>query len=107
MSAASLIANHMNVPYGRIVSPSDVVESFRNGCLSASDATADAILAPFFNEIEPSLILRCAWEVDASLEMVNRLYAHTLSLGFMPSPEWETAVAHLLAGSAARSAPGN
>lgn len=102
MSGASLIANHMNVPYGRIVSPSDVVASFRNGCLSASNETANAILAPCFNEIEPSLILRCAREVNASLDMVNRLYAHTLSLGFMPSPEWETAVAHLQAEAAKR-----
>ena len=98
MSGASLIANHMNVPYERIVSASDVVASFRNGCLSASSRTANGILAPFFNEIEPSLILRCAREVDAPLEMVNRLYAHILSLGFMPSPEWERAVACLQTG---------
>jgi len=97
----------MNVPYGRIVSPSDVVASFRNGCLSASNETANAILAPCFNEIEPSLILRCAREVNASLEMVNRLYAQTLSLGFMPSPEWETAVAHLQVRANERPALGS
>lgn len=95
MSGASLIANHMNVPYGRIVSPQDVIASFRNGRLSAKNESANGILAPFFNEIEPSLILRCAHEVNASLEMVNSLYAHTLSLGFMPSPEWEKTVANL------------
>lgn len=105
MSGAFLIANHMNVPYGRIVSPSDVVASFRSGRLSASSVTANAILAPFFNEIEPSLIWRCAREVDASLEMVNRLYAHTLSLGFMPSPAWEMASADLQAGIAGRPDP--
>lgn len=98
MSGASLIANHMNVPYGRIVSASDVAASFRNGCLSASSHAANGILAAFFNEIEPSLIWRCAREVNASLEMVNRLYAHTLRLGFMPSPKWETASAQLQAG---------
>jgi hypothetical protein len=98
MSGAFLIANHMNVPYGRIVSASDVVASFRNGCLSASSHTAKGILAPFFNEIEPSLIWRCAREVNASLEMVNCLYAHTLRLGFMRSPEWEAAAAQLQAG---------
>jgi len=75
--------------------------------LSASNETANAILAPCFNEIEPSLILRCAREVNASLEMVNRLYAQTLSLGFMPSPEWETAVAHLQVGANERPALGS
>lgn len=107
MSGAFLIANHMNVPYGRIVSASDVVASFRNGCLSASNETANAILAAFFNEIEPSLILRCAREVNASLEMVNRLYAHTLRLGFMPSPEWEATVAQLRAGVDGDASPGS
>lgn len=95
----------MNVPYGRIVSASDVIASFRNGCLSASNETANGILAAFFNEIEPSLILRCAREVNASLEMVNRLYAHTLRLGFMPSPEWEAAVAQLQAGMDGDASP--
>lgn len=95
MSGASLIANHMNVPYGRIVSPEDVASSFRNGRLSAKNDFANGILAPFFNEIEPSLILRCAYEVNVSLDTVNDLYAHTLSLGFMPSPEWEQAVARI------------
>lgn len=77
------------------MSSSDVIASFRNGRLSAGNELANGILAPFFNEIEPSLILRCAHEVNASLDMVNSLYVHTLSLGFMPSPEWEKAVALL------------
>lgn len=72
-----------------------MIASFCNGRLSASSELADGVLAPFFNEIEPSLILRCAREVNASLDMVNSLYAHTLSLGFMPSPEWEKAAALL------------
>lgn len=106
MSGASLIANHMNVPYGRIVSASDVAASFRNGCLSASSQTAIEILAPFFHEIEPSLIWRCAREVNASLEMVNRLYAHTLRLGFIPSsPAWEAAAAQLQAGIDGHASP--
>lgn len=46
MSAASLIANHMNVPYGKIVGEEDVVASFRHGELSASSREANAILAP-------------------------------------------------------------
>ncbi len=95
MSGAYLIANHMNVPYGPIVSSSDVIASFCNGRLSGKNEWVNGVLAPFFNEIEPSLILRCAREVNASLDMVNSLYAHTLSLGFMPSPEWEKAVALL------------
>jgi len=43
---------------------------------------ANGVLAPLFKEIDPSLILRCSHEVNTSLDMVNSLYAHTLSLGF-------------------------
>ena len=89
MSAASLIANHMNVPYGRIVSAGDVAASFKNGCLAGPSKEVNGILAPFFNEVEPSLILRCAAEVGASIAKVNALYQQTLKLGFMPSPAWE------------------
>lgn len=89
MSAASLIANHMNAPYGHIVSAGDVAASFVNGFLAGHSNEANGILAPFFNEIEPSLILRCAREVDAPLEKVNALYQQTLKLGFMASPAWE------------------
>ncbi len=92
MSGASLIANHMNVPYGRIVSAGDVAASFINGYLAGHSKEVNGILAPFFNEIEPSLILRCAREVHAPLEKVNALYQQTLKLGFMPSPAWEEAL---------------
>ena len=60
MSGAFLIANHMNVPYGRIVSAGDVAASFKNGYLAGPSKEVNGILAPFFNEVEPSLILRCA-----------------------------------------------
>lgn len=91
MSAAFLIANHMNVPYGQIVSEEDVAESFRHGKLSASSLEANGILAPFFNEIEPSLIIRCARELGVSLQTINDLYEDTLSRGFCSSPAWEKA----------------
>lgn len=90
MSAAFLIANHMNVPYGKIVSEEDVAASFRNGRLSAATRDANGILGPFFNEIEPSLILRCAEELGVDFVTVSSLYEDTLKQGFCPSPAWES-----------------
>lgn len=92
MSATSLIANHMNAPYGKIVSEEDVAASFRHGRLSASSSEANAILAFFFNEIEPSLIVRCAKELGVSLQTANALYKDTLARGCCASPSWEEAV---------------
>ncbi|MDH1813022.1 hypothetical protein [Comamonas aquatica] len=89
MSAASMIANHMNAPYGKIVSEQDVIASFRYGKLSASSLEANGILAPFFNEVEPSLIIRCAKELGVSLQTTNALYEDTLTRGFCRSPTWE------------------
>lgn len=92
MSAASLIANHMNAPYGQIVSEADVAASFRHGKLSASSLEANGILAPLFNEIEPSLIIRCARELGVSIQSVNAFYEDSLTRGFCASPAWEDAV---------------
>ena len=91
MSAASLIATHMNAPYGRILSAQDVVASLQSGHLSASTGHANDLLAALFIEVEPSLILQCAAQESVSLEAVNQLYAQTLGLGGMKSPAWEEA----------------
>lgn len=92
MSAASLIANHMNAPYGKIVSEEDIVASFENGKLSASNESADGILGPLFNEKEPSLISRCERELGVTLQTVNDLYGDVLKKGFCSSPALENAV---------------
>ena len=81
MSAASLIATHLNAPYGKVVSAWDVAASLRTGCLSASSKKANSLLEALFIEVAPDLILKCADEINASLHMVNCLYLETLDLG--------------------------
>lgn len=91
MSAASLIATHLNAPYGKIVSTCDVITSLKSGCLSASSKEANSLLEALFIEVSPDLILKCADEINASLQKVNCLYQKTLELGLMPSQAWEGA----------------
>lgn len=91
MSAASLIATHLNAPYGKIVSALDVMTSLKSGCLSASSKEAESLLQALFIEVSPDLIFKCADEINASLQMVNCLYQETLDLGLMPSQAWEDA----------------
>ncbi len=91
MSAASLIATHMNAPYGKIVSAGDVVASLESGHLSASTKEANGILEALFTEVPPDLILKCADQVQAPLAMVNHLYQVTLDLCLMHSQEWKDA----------------
>ena len=92
MTAAALIACHMNVPYGHVLDEQDVWNSLRNGKLSAGSERADAILAAMFCEVEPATIVRCAVEIKVPIAQVNRLYQETLGRGNLRSPAWEQAV---------------
>ena len=92
MSAASLIATHMNAPYGRIVSAEDVVASFKSGVFAASSKEANDILEALFIEVSPDLILKCAEQIQVPVEMASHLYQAALDRGLMHSPAWENAV---------------
>jgi hypothetical protein len=92
MTAAALIACHMNVPYGHVLDEQDVWDSLRNGKLSAKSEAANAILGGMFCEMEPATIVRCAVEIKVSIAQVNRLYQETLADGFVRCPAWEEAV---------------
>ena len=96
MSAAGLIATHMNAPYGPLIQDADVIASMRNGKLSAASADANAILGGMFGEVEPNLIVRCALEADVPLKQVDALYRDTLAWGFMRCPAWERAAEALV-----------
>lgn len=78
MTAAALIATHLNAPYGRIVSETDVIDSLKSGCFSASSRAANDILAAIFLETSPRLIWRCARETGATVEAISRLYRDSI-----------------------------
>jgi hypothetical protein len=99
MPAAQMIATHLNAPYGRVVSASDVVASLREGRLSAASKSANEILAALFVEVEPRLILRCAEEEGVPISAVQKLYVETLREGLMPVPAWERAATTLSGGA--------
>lgn len=93
---ASMIATHMNVPYGKILEPEDIVATLKSGDFVAATKDGNNLLVSLFVEVEPELIIRCAYEIQAPLENVNRLYQKTLEVGFFRSPAWEEAIAALL-----------
>ena len=89
MSAAALIAMHLNAPYGPIVSEKDVIDSLKSGKFSSSSQAANDILAAIFLETSPRLILRCARETGATLEAIHRLYLGSILLTGHACPELE------------------
>jgi len=92
MTAAALIAGHMNAPYGRVLDEQAIWNSLRNGKLSAGSERGNAILGAMFCEMEPQLIVRCAVEIKVPVAQANRLYQDTLAYGFMRCPAWERAM---------------
>lgn len=96
MSAAKLIAGHLNAPYGPVVGEEDVVRAIRQGGVAAASAKSQAILSQIFIECEPRLVARCAVEIGSSYAAANMLYLDTLKQGASRSPAWEKAMGHLV-----------
>jgi hypothetical protein len=84
-----MIATHMNVPYGPVISVQDVEDSIRAGRFIGHTADAHGILSFLFVECERSLIERAAHELGVPLERLTDLYRDSLRLGCHPMPEWE------------------
>lgn len=84
-----MIATHLNAPYGKVISEQDVIDSLRGGNFLADNKVANAILSAIFLENSIDLILRCAREVNAPIESVNRLYKESINLTGHPCADWE------------------
>ena len=96
MTASSLITTHLNAPVGSILAGDDVLNSLRNGRLSAASEKANAILGAMFVEIEPRLIAKCALEANCTITRANLLCLDTLAHDFPKSPKWESSVEFLV-----------
>lgn len=83
-----MIATHINVPYGSVVTSKDVEASFRNGAFCAASGEANALLSALFVECSRSLIERAASELDVPLERLLMLYHDSLRMGLPESPDW-------------------
>lgn len=91
-----MIAEHLNAPYGPVVSARDVTDSLLAGAVTASTIQAQAILNQIFIECQPALIAACAIESGASYKLANDLYLNTLTLGGQRVLEWERSIEHLV-----------
>jgi hypothetical protein len=89
MSAALLIATHLNAPYGKVVAVTDVERSLMAGHFEAHTVEAYGILAWMFVECEKSLIERAARELGAPSQRLQELYQDSLRLMMHRMPDWE------------------
>lgn len=96
MTASALISSHLNAPFGAVLVESDVLDSLKNGYLSAKTEQANAVLGGMFVEVEPRLIARCALEAKVTIKQANLLYLNTVAHAFPKCPQWESAVEYLV-----------
>ena len=100
MNASSLIATHLNAPFGAVLDEADVLNSLRNGYLSGQSDRANAVLGGLFVEVEPRLIAKCAakcaLEANSTVKQTNSLYLDTLAHAFTRYPQWEISVEFLV-----------
>lgn len=89
MSAASMIAAHLNVPYGPVVTKDDVVESLRKGTFWAATADAKDILISMFVECRRQLVERAGAELGVPATNLKGLYLESLRMGMHHVPEWD------------------
>lgn len=92
MTAAALITTQLNSPFGAFFVESDVIDSLKNGRLSARTELGNAVLGRIFLEVEHRLIAQCGLDVHVTLKGVNLLYLDTLAQGFPRCPQWESSV---------------
>ena len=92
MTASALISSPLNAPFGPILMESDVLNSLKNGRLSAQTEQANAVLGGLFVEVEPRLIARCALEAHVTIKQANLLYLDTVAHAFPKCPQWESSV---------------
>lgn len=96
LKTTSLVATHLNAPYGRIVTEEDLARSLRAGRVLSENKAAQAIIAQVFIEVEPRLVVQCAREIGVPISRVDELYQDTRAHGAPACPTWERAVEHLL-----------
>lgn len=86
MSAISMIATHLNAPYGAVVTADDVAASIAAD--TSANNEANEILCAMFIECDKALIERAARELGVSAETLNALYADSLERGMHAVP-WQ------------------
>lgn len=94
-----MIATHLNVPYGQVVTSAHVAAALRAGDLSSvpGDAIVKELLASMFIELEPEFIGRACYEAGVRLEEAQALYQQALTQYGLPRAlQWEDALEGVL-----------
>lgn len=91
-----LAISHLNAPVGQQLSSEQLREALRVGSSVNLAPLQSALLRYLFVELEPRLIVQCAFEAGSDVAHANRLYQENLAHAMPRVPAWEKAVEFLL-----------
>lgn len=97
-SNLSLAVTHLNTPVGNCLSVDHLSGALRAGTLAnlADSPTATALLRFMFVELEPRMIVLCAYEAGSDVAHANMIYQENLRHAMPRVPAWEKSIEFLL-----------
>lgn len=93
-----LAVTHLNAPVGACLTEAQLADALRAGTVAplADNPTAAALLRYLFVELDPRLIVLCAYEAGTDVAHANMLYQENLRHTMPRVPAWEQSIEYLL-----------
>ena len=94
----NLAVTHLNAPVGSVLTVAQLANALRAGSVGAiNELSAAALVGYLFVELDPQLIVLCAYEAGTDAAHAHRMYQEGRLLHAMPQvPNWENAIEYLL-----------
>jgi hypothetical protein len=97
-SSLGLAVTHLNASVGNVLTTDQLSDALRNGSVDAiaDSPTAAALLRYLFVELDPRLIVLCAYEAGTDVAHANMVYQDNLRHTMPRVPAWEKSIEFLL-----------
>ncbi len=95
-SHLQLAVGHLNTPVGQQLTSEQLRDALFSGSTANMAPLQAALLRYLFVELEPRLIVQCAYEAGSDIAHANLLYQENLRHAMPRVPAWERAIEVLL-----------
>lgn len=92
-----LAVTHMNTSVGRVLTKEELIKALRAGSVNAIDSpTSAAAINYLFVELDPQLIVSCAYDAGSDVAHANMIYQEGLLHAMPRVPIWEESIKYML-----------
>ena len=97
-NSLGLAVTHMNAPVGSVLTIEQLSKALRAGSADAitDSPTAAALVSYLFVELDPRLIVLCAYEAGTDVAHANMIYQESLSRSMPRVHAWEKSIQYML-----------